>query len=112
MPQIVKGMGLSNLMTGFVSSVPYIIGTIGLVAWGISSDRHRERRWHMITASILAAAGLVAAGWLGSSFWGLIGMSVAPVGICGSRAAFWPMPSLFLTGTAGAGAIPLVHAIG
>ena len=58
MPQIVKGMGLSNLMTGFVSSVPYIIGTIGLVAWGISSDRHRERRWHMITASILAAAGL------------------------------------------------------
>jgi ACS family tartrate transporter-like MFS transporter len=112
MPQIVKGMGLSNLMTGFVSSVPYIIGTIGLVAWGISSDRHRERRWHMITASILAAAGLFAAGWLGSSFWALIGMSVATVGIYGSRAAFWPMPSLFLTGTAAAGAIALINAIG
>ena len=35
MPQIVKGMGLSNLMTGFVSSVPYIIGTIGLIAGAI-----------------------------------------------------------------------------
>src|SRR5450756_3213048 len=27
MPQIIKGIGLSNMMTGFVSSVPYIIGT-------------------------------------------------------------------------------------
>jgi MFS family permease len=31
MPQIVKGMRLSNLMTGFAASVPYIIGTIGLI---------------------------------------------------------------------------------
>jgi ACS family tartrate transporter-like MFS transporter len=54
--RIVKGMGLSNLTTGFVSSVPYIIGTIGLIAWGYSSDRFHERRWHLITASILAAA--------------------------------------------------------
>jgi ACS family tartrate transporter-like MFS transporter len=112
MPQIVKGMGLTNLMTGFVSSVPYIIGTIGLIAWGYSSDRFHERRWHLITASILAAAGLLAAGWLGSSFWALIGMSVATVGIYGSRAAFWPMPSQFLTGTAAAGSIALINAVG
>jgi MFS transporter, ACS family, tartrate transporter len=112
MPQIVKGMGLSNLMTGFVASVPYVIGTIGLIAWGYSSDRFHERRWHMITASILAAAGLLAAGWLGSSFWALIGMSVATIGIYGSRATFWPMPSQFLTGTAAAGAIALINATG
>src|ERR1700674_863187 len=102
MPQIVKGMGLSNLMTGFASSVPYIIGIIGLIAWGYSSDRFNERRWHLIAASILTAVGLLAAGWLGNSFWALAGMSVATVGIYGSRAAFWPMPSLFLTGTAAA----------
>jgi MFS transporter, ACS family, tartrate transporter len=112
MPQIVKGMGLSNLMTGFVASVPYIIGTIGLIAWGYSSDRHQERRWHLITASLVAAVGLVVAGWLGSSFWALMGMSAATIGIYGSRAAFWPMPSLFLTGTAAAGAIALINATG
>ena len=112
MPQIVKGMGLSNVMTGFVASVPYIIGTIGLIAWGYSSDRHRERRWHMIVASTLAAAGLVMAGWLGNSFSALMGMSIATIGIYGSRAAFWPMPSRFLTGTAAAGAIALINAIG
>jgi ACS family tartrate transporter-like MFS transporter len=112
MPQIVKGMGLSNVMTGFVAAVPYIIGTIGLIAWGYSSDQHRERRWHLIVASIVAAVGLVIAGWLGSSFWALMGMSIATIGIYGSRAAFWPMPSQFLTGTAAAGAIALINSIG
>jgi MFS transporter, ACS family, tartrate transporter len=112
MPQIIKGIGLSNLMTGFVSSLPYIIGTIGLILWGWSSDRNSERRWHLIIASTLAAAGLVFAGWSGSSYWALLGMSAATVGIYGSRASFWPMPSIFLTGTAAAGAIALINAIG
>src|SRR5258708_3206905 len=96
MPQIVKGMGLTNQMTGFVSSVPYIVGTVGLIAWGWSSDRNNERHWHLIAASVLAAAGLFVAGWFGSSFWALLGMSAATIGIYGSPAAFWPKPSLFL----------------
>jgi ACS family tartrate transporter-like MFS transporter len=112
MPQIVKGMGLTNQMTGFVSSVPYIVGTVGLIAWGWSSDRNHERHWHLIAASVLAAAGLAVAGWFGSSFWALVGMSAATVGIYGSRASFWPMPSMFLTGTGAAGAIALINATG
>jgi ACS family tartrate transporter-like MFS transporter len=112
MPQIIKGIGLSNMMTGFVSSVPYIIGTVGLIIWGWSSDRKPERRWHLIVASTLAAVGLVFAGWTGASYWALLGMSAATVGIYGSRAAFWPMPSIFLTGTAAAGAIALINAVG
>jgi MFS transporter, ACS family, tartrate transporter len=39
-------------------------------------------------------------------------MSAATVGIYGSRASFWPMPSIFLTGTAAAGAIALINATG
>ena len=112
MPQIVKGLGLSDMMTGFVSSGPYIVGTIGLLAWGWSSDRNKERRWHLITASTLGAAGLAFAAWSGASYWALLGMSMATAGIYGSRAAFWPMPSLFLTGTAAAGAIAMINAIG
>jgi len=112
MPQIVKGIGLSNMVTGLVSSVPYIVGTIGLIAWGWSSDRNNERRWHLITASALGALGLAFAAWSGASYWALLGMSAATVGIYGSRAAFWPMPSLFLTGTAAAGAIAMINATG
>ena len=112
MPQIIKGIGLTNMMTGIVSSVPYIIGTVGLVAWGWSSDRHKERRWHLIVASTLGALGLAFAAWSGASYWALLGMSAATIGIYGSRVAFWPMPSMFLTGTAAAGAIAMINATG
>jgi ACS family tartrate transporter-like MFS transporter len=112
MPQIIKGIGLTNMMTGVVSSVPYIIGTIGLIAWGWSSDRNKERRWHLIAASTLGAFGLAFAAWSGASYWALLGMSAATIGIYGSRTAFWPMPSLFLTGTAAAGAIAMINAVG
>jgi ACS family tartrate transporter-like MFS transporter len=112
MPQIIKGIGLSNMMTGLLSSLPYVVGTVGLLAWGWSSDRNKERRWHLITASTVGALGLAFAGWSGASYWALLGMSAATVGIYGSRAAFWPMPSLFLTGTAAAGAIAMINAVG
>ncbi len=112
MPQIIKGIGLTNMMTGLVSSIPYIIGTVGLIAWGWSSDRNNERRWHLIAASTVGALGLAFAAWVGASYWAILGMSAATVGIYGSRAAFWPMPSIFLTGTAAAGAIASINATG
>jgi MFS transporter, ACS family, tartrate transporter len=112
LPQIVKGIGLSNAMTGLVTAIPYTIGTIGMLLWGASSDRHNERRWHFCGASLLAAGGLVGAGLLGSTFAALALMSVATVGLYGSKPAFWPMPSAFLTGTAAAGGIALVNSIG
>src|SRR5256885_3725196 len=103
LPLIVKGMGnLTNLEIGLVTSVPYVIGTVGMVLWSISSDRRRERRWHFIIACIVAALGLIAAGRLGNSFWAIAAMSVATIGLYGSKPAFWPLPSEFLSGTAAA----------
>ena len=84
-------------------------GTAAIPADGVFGS---DRRWHLIVASTLAAVGLVFAGWTGASYWALLGMSAATVGIYGSRAAFWPMPSIFLTGTAAAGAIALIIAVG
>jgi len=112
LPQIVKGIGLSNVMTGLVTAIPYTIGTIGMLLWGASSDRRDERRWHFCIACLIAAAGLFGAGLFGSSFLALAFMSVATIGLYGSKPAFWPMPSAFLTGTAAAGGIALVNSIG
>jgi MFS transporter, ACS family, tartrate transporter len=44
LPQIVKGLGLSNFMTGVVSAIPYLFGMIALLVWGWSSDRSGDRR--------------------------------------------------------------------
>ena len=112
LPLIVKGAGFSDAMTGIVTAIPYVIGTIGMVLWSFSSDRRRERRWHFIVACLLAAIGLIAAGWLGTSWWALAAMSVATVGLYGSKPAFWPLPSEFLSGTGAAAGIALVNSIG
>ena len=108
MPQIIKRIGLSNAMTGVVSSVPYIIGTIGLVAWGWSSDRKGERRWHLIVASTLGAAGLVFSGLPGASYWRCSECRRLPL----ASTAPARMPSIFLTGTAAAGTIAMINAVG
>ena len=39
-------------------------------------------------------------------------MSLAILGIYGSRTSFWPLPSQFLSGTAAAGGIAFINAIG
>jgi MFS transporter, ACS family, tartrate transporter len=112
MPQIVKGLGLSNLMTGVASAIPFLVGMIALLIWGWSTDRTGERRWHLISASVIGAVGFVAAGMLGSSYWALAAMSLALAGIYGTRPSFWPLPSIFLSGTAAAGGIALINSIG
>ena len=112
LPLIVKGMGQSDVMTGVLTAIPYVIGTVGMIFWSFSSDRRRERRWHFIVACIVAAIGLIITGWLGASFWALAAMSIATVGLYGSKPAFWPLPSEFFSGTGAAAGIALVNSIG
>lgn len=112
LPLIVKGAGFSDAMTGVVTAIPYVIGTVGMVLWSFSSDRHKERRWHFMIACIVAASGLFAAGWFGASIWGLAALSVATVGLYGSKPAFWPLPSEFLSGKGAACGIALINSIG
>ena len=112
LPQIVKGLGHSNFVTGLLTAIPYVVGVIGLICWGHSSDRHKERRWHLIVASTVAAIGLAGTAFLTGSAWALVTMSIAAIGLYGSRPSFWPMPSLFLTGAAAAGGIALINSIG
>jgi ACS family tartrate transporter-like MFS transporter len=110
--QIVKELGLSNLMTGYAAAVPYIIGTIGMVVLGHITDRTRERRWNCFIACMIAVAGLTIAGMTLGSWWSLAGLSIATVGFYGMKPSFWPMPSLFLTGTAAAAGIAWINAVG
>src|SRR3984893_362952 len=112
MPLMLKSLGLSDFGTGLVTAIPYTIGTVGMVLWSISSDRTGERRLHFAAAYYLAAIGLIGAGFFNGTWWAVIAMSVAAIGIYGAKPAFWPLPSTFLTGTAAAGGIALINAIG
>ena len=112
LPQIIKGLGFSNFQTGFVTSVPYIAGAVGMVAWGWYSDRIHERRWNLAVASVCGAVGLACAGLFNASYWGLLGMCVAAVGLNSTKPCFWPLPSTLMTGTAAAASIAAIDSIG
>jgi MFS transporter, ACS family, tartrate transporter len=66
----------------------------------------------LIVASLTGFVGLAAAGAVGSSYWALAAMCLAVGGIYGVRPSFWPLPSVFLSGTAAAGGIALINSIG
>ena len=112
LPQMIRQLGVSNLMTGFATSVPYIFGTVGMIICGYVTDRMHERRWNLFFTCLAAAVGMFAAALLTGSFWALAGMSVATIGFYGMKTSFWPLPSTFLSGTAAAAAIAGINSIG
>jgi ACS family tartrate transporter-like MFS transporter len=112
LPLIVRAQGLGEVSTGLVTAIPYLVGLVGMILWARSSDRRHERRRHFIVAAVLAAVGLAASAALSNSTMSLIAMCCAIVGIYGSKPAFWPIPSQFLTGTAAAGGIALMNSVG
>jgi D-galactonate transporter len=112
LPQIIKEMGFSTFQSGLVTSIPYVVGAIGALAWGYFSDRYNERRISLFVALAVSAIGLAGAGLLGSTIGAVAWMSVAAIGIYGAKAPFWPLPSMFLTGSAAAGGIALINSVG
>jgi len=112
LPQMIKDIGFSNLQSILLTSVPYVIGAIGSVIWGYYSDRYKERRISLFLALAVSGIGLAGAGFFGSTLMAVACMSIASVGIYGAKGPFWPLPSMFLTGTAAAGGIALINSVG
>jgi nitrate/nitrite transporter NarK len=66
----------------------------------------------LFLALVVSAVGLAGAGFLGNTLPAVAWMSVAAIGIYGAKAPFWPLPSMFLTGSAAAGGIALINSVG
>ena len=108
LPQMIKGMGFSNLTTGFVTALPYIAGAAAMVFWGRSSDRRRERIWHIAIALLVAAIGLSLASVARSPLPMVVALTIAIVGSMAYFGPFFSLPSSFLSGPAMAGGIALI----
>jgi MFS transporter, ACS family, tartrate transporter len=112
-PQIIKSIGVtSNMTVGWLTMIPYLAGTVGLVLWGHISDRMNERRYNLLAACAVSAIGLVIAGLTIGSWWAMVGLSIATFGFYGSKGPFWAMPPMFMTGTAAASSLAWINSIG
>jgi ACS family tartrate transporter-like MFS transporter len=112
LPQIVKGFGLSNVATGFVSAIPYIIGTIGMVVWGRRSDEKMERKGHAAIAFVFAAAGIAGSTLVDDPTLKMIALSIGAFGVFAVLPVFWTFPTAFLSGAAAAAGIAAINSVG
>jgi D-galactonate transporter len=112
LPQIVRDFGLGFTATGFVTAIPYVIGTAGMVWWGRKSDRVRERKEHLGLAALIAGAGIAASTLIADPTGKMIALSCAGFGIFAALPVFWTLPTTFLSGAAAAGGIAIINSIG
>ena len=109
MPQMIKALGFSNLETGFLVALPYIVSMIGMVLLGLSSDRSGDRIWHVAGASFAGALGLLGAVLFASPVLVMASFCLAAFGIYGALAVFWTLPTAILRGMAAAGGLALLN---
>jgi ACS family tartrate transporter-like MFS transporter len=112
LPQMVKGLGLTTMQVGWVSMIPYAFGALSMVVWGWVSDRLNERRWNLFAACLVACVGLIFAGVNIGTWWAVVGMTIATIGLYGTKGPFWTLPSMILTGSAAASGIAWINGLG
>jgi MFS family permease len=113
MPQIVKDLGVKDLfLNGVVTSIPFAVACVCMIAVGRSSDRMRERKWHIILSAAVGALGLVGGATLTTPALALACLSLGLGGALASIVVLWVLPSALLTGAANAGGLALMATIG
>jgi MFS transporter, ACS family, tartrate transporter len=113
LPQIIATLGsLTNVQVGLMTTIPYALSCIALVAWGRHSDATGERSWHVAAPPLLAALALATSGGVANPLLAFAALCLAAVGIYACLPAFWALASRGLQGAAGAGAIALINSIG
>jgi len=109
LPQIVKSLGYSNLTTGFMVSLPYLLGIPIMLLVARSSDRRGERIWHTAIPLMVTAAGFTVAAMAHNPFVVIAGLFAVVWGLLGTYGPYYSLASSFFAGPAAPGAIALVN---
>ena len=112
MPLIVQGMGISNLMTGFVIAPAYFVALVAMILWGRSSDKRGERVWHVALPALMMMTAFLIGSMAQNNFVVYLMLSLVLVGSMALQGPFWVLPSSFLGGAAAAGGIALINTMG
>ena len=112
LPLILKNHGLSNMQIGWLSAVPYLFATVGMLLWARLVDRRGQKIYNLMAALILGAVGLALSVVFTSLLPALACLSLALVGTISARTVFYTIPQGFLTGAAAAGGIAFINSVG
>jgi MFS family permease len=114
LPSIIKAFGVTTAMTGVISAIPFVFAAVAMIWWCRHSDLHGERAKHVAAACLLSAAGMGVCIFIGPEHPVII-MVALIIGIMGQYSiapTFWSLPTAMLSGTAAAGGLALINAVG
>ena len=102
MPTFIRQAGVADASDiGLLTALPSIAAVVGMLALGASSDRFRERRWHIILPFWIGAAAMAAStAFTDNVVATVLLFSIAQAAIIGAVPVFFSLPATFLTGTA------------
>jgi MFS transporter, ACS family, tartrate transporter len=115
LPTIVNALGhFSTTKLGFIVMIPYAFAAVFLYFWGRGADRTGKRAVFAAVSMVIAAVGLVGAGFTLSisPLIALLFLIVAAMGVYSATAPLLAMPSAAFVGAAAAAGLALVNAIG
>jgi MFS transporter, ACS family, tartrate transporter len=112
LPTIIKRFGVTDWQTGLINAIPFVFAAIAMVLWGLHSDRTGERNWHCGAACFLTFVGLAVTLGIDNPYWLMVAIVFAQMGQASIAPTFWTLPTAMLSGTAAAGGIALINAVG
>jgi MFS transporter, ACS family, tartrate transporter len=111
-PQIVHRLAEGFGMTGVINAIPYVFAAVAMVLWGRHSDHTGERPRHVAIAYTVGATGLIATALMTDPVLTMVMLVIAAMGQSSTGPTFWTLPTAMLSGTAAAGGIALINALG
>ncbi|WP_211951013.1 MFS transporter [Cupriavidus yeoncheonensis] len=114
MPTLIQGFGEQQVTRiGWISSLPYVIGLVGMFALARSSDFRLERRWHVAGIMLVAAGSFVLMGFMrGEMLWSVLCMTVGAAACLAALPVFWTIPPAYLSSGQAPAGIALISSLG
>ena len=111
LPLMLKEYHLTNTAIGWVTAIPYLFASVGMILWARYVDEKGRRVVNLAIACLLGGIGLLTPILSNSLVSAIVGFSLALIGVTAARAIFWTIPTRFLTGVAAAGGLAFINSI-
>jgi ACS family 4-hydroxyphenylacetate permease-like MFS transporter len=113
-PTIVRGVLQTRAISyvAMVAAIPAVFAIILMPLWAISSDRKKERSWHVVAALALAALGWQLVIFARQPELRLLGLVFTTSGAFCGMSVFWTLPQTLLSETARPAGIAVISSVG
>jgi sugar phosphate permease len=104
MPTLIRNAGVVDIFhIGVLTALPSVAALLGMLLIGASSDRHRERRWHIIVPFLVGSAAMAISTFFTDNVIATVTLfAIASAAIIGAVPVFFSLPATFLKGRAAA----------